>query len=630
MVKTVADIAVNVTADIGPLVSGMAKAEASMSRFDRVARAAGAKLSSFGAGATALGAKMSIASAAIGAAAGAALVMTRNAANMGEEIDNASRAAGLAPEYFQEMRYAIGEVADISDQDFAAAMVRMNRTLGEAKSGSEAATKALKAIGITQDQISSGTLTAQQVLDAYVSSMDGVTDPALAAAISTDIFGKAGARMGGLMAGAGDEVGRLRDRATELGIVMSGDAVRASDEFNEKWAEVEKQLQAVQIAIATVLMPVIVDTLLPALTGTVIPAIVRVINTIGEWVTAFQGLPEPVQAAVGVLVAAFAAGGPLLIGIGLVASALAAGGPLMVAIAAFTAGAALSLAAWTAWSDQIGPVIESAVGFIVGQFNGLLLVLEKITAAITWIKDAAATVAGPDGGGQYRGAVFGGGQVSGAGVYGNGQMSGSGTDALNGGSAGADTLGTAIGDTVAQAARDALGIRSPSAVFAEIGVSIGEGLAQGVASTQSMVAASVTALGDTAVAATGGMASQVLGILGQMFQGSKAIAGAQALVNAWAGASEALKLPFPSNLLAFGKVLATGMSAVRAIQGAHPGGGGGGGGGSSAGGATATAPSYSANVTLVGDSFTGDQVAKLFKDLNEGLGRGFSINMAQT
>lgn len=625
MVKTVADIAVNVTADIGPLVSGMAKAEASMSRFDRVAKAVSARLSGFGDRATALGAKMSIATAAMGAAAGAALVMTKNAANMGEAIDNASRAAGLAPEYFQEMRYAIGEVADISDDEFAAAMVRMNRTLGEAKSGSEAATRALNAIGITQDQISSGTLTAQQVLDAYVHAMDGVTDPAIAAAISTEIFGKSGARMGGLMAGAGDEVGRLRDRAADLGLVMSGDAVKKADEFNEKWAEVEKQMQAVQVAIATVLMPIFVDHLIPALTDTVIPAIVDVINKVGEWVTAFQGLPEPVQAAVGVLVAVFAVGGPLLVGIGLVATALAASGPLMLAIAGFTAGAALSLAAWSAWSEQIKPIIKAAAGFIIGQFNGLLLVLDKVVAALTFIKDTAAAGIGAL---NFQPAGAGGFAPDDAANL--PQVQGYGTAILNGGSAGADTLGTTIGDTVAQAARDALGIRSPSTVFAEIGVNIGEGLAQGIASTQGLVASSVTTLGDTAVAATGGMATQVLGILGQMFEGSKAIAGAQALVNAWAGASEALKMPYPQNLLAFGKVLATGMSAVRNIKGAKIGGGGGsasaaGGGG----GASVTAPQYSANVTLVGESFTGDRVAQVFRDLNEGLGRGFQINLSR-
>jgi len=50
------------------------------------------------------------------------------------------------------------------------------------------------------------------------------------------------------------------------------------------------------------------------------------------------------------------------------------------------------------------------------------------------------------------------------------------------------------------------------------------------------------------------------------------------------GAAEALKLPFPGNLAAFAKVLATGLGAVQSIKGVTPG-----GGGASAAGAVASA-----------------------------------------
>jgi hypothetical protein len=619
MTKTVADIAVSVTADIGPLVTGLARAQAATGKFERAMKTVGSRMQAVGASAYALGTRMSIVSAAMGAVTAAAFALTRQGAELGDAIDNASRAAGLAPGYFQEMQYAIGEVADISDEDFNAAMVRLNRTLGEAKAGSTSAAKAMEAIGISAADIASGSVTTQQALDAYLVTMGEITDPALAAAVSADLFGKAGARMGGLMAGASGQVADLRDRARELGVVMSDDAVAASAQFDDKMRELAKQFDAVKIAIATVLLPVMVNELIPALQDQVIPAMVAVIQQVGELIKAFQQLPAPVQAAAGVLAAVFAIGGPVLVGIGLVASALAAGGPLLVGIAAFTAGAGLSLAAWVAWGDQIGPVIARAVGFIIGQFNGLLLVLDKIKAAITWIKDAASTL-------QYQPAGAGGfAPDDNANLP---QVQGYGDAILNGGSAGADELGTNIGNSVAQAARDALGIQSPSTVFAEIGADIGAGLAQGIASSQQVVTDAVQVMGQGAVQATDSMASQMLGILGQMFQGSKEIAAAQALVNAWAGASEALKLPFPSNLLAFGKVLATGMSAVRSIQSASPGKGG--GGSSSGGVASAAAPTYSANVTLVGDSFTGDSVAELFRQLNEGLGRGFNINLARS
>jgi hypothetical protein len=100
-----------------------------------------------------------------------------------------------------------------------------------------------------------------------------------------------------------------------------------------------------------------------------------------------------------------------------------------------------------------------------------------------------------------------------------------------------------------------------------------------------------------------------------MFEGSKGIAAAQALVNTWAGATEALKLPFPANLAAFAKVAATGLAAVRSIQSARPGSAGGAGGGAASGGgaaAQAAAPRETLEVRVQGldpaSLFTGAQV----------------------
>lgn len=88
----------------------------------------------------------------------------------------------------------------------------------------------------------------------------------------------------------------------------------------------------------------------------------------------------------------------------------------------------------------------------------------------------------------------------------------------------------------------------------------------------------------------GEMSSAMQGGNEKMLAIAKKFGAAQALISAWQGAAEALKLPFPQNLGAFAKVLATGLSAVNAIKGAGAGGGRG-AGGASAGGAAASAPS---------------------------------------
>ena len=135
-------------------------------------------------------------------------------------------------------------------------------------------------------------------------------------------------------------------------------------------------------------------------------------------------------------------------------------------------------------------------------------------------------------------------------------------------------------------------------------------------------------------------ADQFLGDMASAFQSgnedmlriSKAFGAAQALVSAFTGAAEALKLPFPQNLAAFAKVLATGLGAVQSIKGVTPG-----GGGASAAGAVASAAAAPAtaplDVRLSGvsaDEFiSGASIQSLFDRLQDEAGdRGLRVSFA--
>ena len=643
MASAVGDVVIGVTADIGPLLRETQRAEAAMNRFSGVMKGIGGGFSNLGARATDLGKRMSIATGAITAAGAAALALTRSAANMGEEIANGAKAAGMSTTAFQEYRYALSEAADMSDEDFANAAVRLNKVLGEAAQGSKTAAAALDAIGISAADIASGTITTDEAMARLVGTLEKTTDPALAAAIATDVLGKSGARMGGLLAGTAGDVDALRSTAQSLGLVMSEDAVNASDKFNEAWDRTAKQIEAVKMAIAEKLMPILTNDLLPLIQNTVIPAVIAVVNKIGEWATVFQALPGPVKEAISVIALALGTGGPLLVAIGMVSTAfgalVAATGP----IGLFIAAAALAAAAWAKWGDDIKATIGGAIDWVTAKFDAFMGKINAIVETLRAWKDTAADFIGAGDRSTFTPNPDYQPDPNGPETW------GAGMDSMGGG-AGSDMLGISMADgmvnglqaqlearkadiaaavdAIPQIARDRLGIHSPSTVFAEIGSNVSQGMANGIASAGDLVRAAVTSMGDGAVTSTRGFVSETLGVLGDLFQGSKAIAAAQALVNAWAGASEALKLPFPANILSFGKVLATGMGAVRAIQGARVGGGGGGGGASAAVAAPA-APQSIANVTLNGDYFSRGSVESLFEQINQGLKQGRVINMVR-
>lgn len=650
MSKVVGEIAINVTADIGPLMRGLGRGTAALKGMERVSAEVAGGLKRFGAATSDLGKKMSVVSAGIEAVAAALGVIVSSAATAGDAIGDAAKAAGMSTTAFQEYRFALKEAAAMTDEDFAAATSRLNRTLGEARNGSEGAIKAFEAIGVSQAQLAEEGFSTDQAMAAFIARMEGMKDPAMAAAVATDLFGKAGADLGAGLSGVPGQVQALVDRARELGVVLGPEAVAAAGQFDKKMNEMGAQVEAVKMKLANVLLPVLVNQLIPALQEKVIPAIGAVVEEIGGLITWFGNLDPAIQQMTGLFVGAFAVGGPVLMAIGAVSTAIggliAASGPVGLLIAA----PALLYVAWQTWGDDFMAVIGPAIEWVTGKFNDFLALLDKVIQTAKDVGTAIADAFMPTGmaeGGGFAGGGGGGGKSGGGGLAGQNSgatPAGAGSDVLyetgrnlmlglsNGMGAGATEVMPQIEATlqaVTAKANEVFGVQSPSTVFAAIGAYIGQGLAQGIAESQGLVGQAVSVTGKTAVTAADGTVSDILGSLSTLFQGSKKFAVAQALVNAWSGATEALKLPFPSNLAAFAKVVGTGMAAVKNIQSTSPGSSGGGGGSVSSGGSAgaAPAPTQSFNFNISNDPFgIGEGIARqLVEQLNAASRSGSTI-----
>jgi hypothetical protein len=137
-----------------------------------------------------------------------------------------------------------------------------------------------------------------------------------------------------------------------------------------------------------------------------------------------------------------------------------------------------------------------------------------------------------------------------------------------------------------------------------------------------------------------GAGEEILNAIGQTnakaLKVAKVFGAAQALISAYQGAAEALKLPFPANIAAAATVLAKGIGFVNAIRSVNSGGGGGGGGGAGgrSGASQSQAPAQTPlDVRLTGfgpnDLFTGDMIGGLLDRLSTEAGdRGYRIMTA--
>jgi len=560
--KSVGEVAIDVTADIGPLIKEAARGRRAVEGLGGSAARLGGGLQSLGGQATALGKKLSIVSAGMAAVAGSAFLLTKRVADGGNASAKAARQVGVSADYFQEMAYAMGQVTNMSGSELESAMQRLNRTLGEAADGSQQAIDAFAKIGISQAEIASGAVAPEDAMNALIAALSKLEDPALSAAIANDLMGRTGAKLGGQLYGAADSIESLRQRAHDLGIVMGDDALAASEQFVDGMDDLGRGFEALKMKIGNELLPIFVNKLIPAMTEQVIPAIGQIVEKVADLINWFGGLPEPVQEAAGVIALALGVGGPILMAVGAAATAIGAlvgaAGPIGLLITA----ASLIVAAWQVWGDDIKAIVGTAVEFITTRITSILEFFAGVRAKM-----------------REMGANIVAGLLAGI----NEQWEALKARILE------------LGDLLPNWLRERLGIKSPSRVFMAIGDQIGQGLALGVAQSEGLVRQSIEGIASDAAGSAQGMVGDVLGAATKMFQGSKKIALAQAAINIAQGITEALKLPFPANFGAMAKVAVAGAKQMQSIRSTNIGSSGVGSGAVPAGGAVAAQPALSSS-----------------------------------
>lgn len=626
MNKVVGEVAIDVTADIGPLVSAMKRGEGAMDGLRGAANKASRGLDAMGDKAVALGKGLSVVSGAMAGVIAGAFALAKGTADSAREITKLSQISNASTTEFQRMA-AGARTVGIEQDKLADILKDVNDRVGDfvTTGGGPMADffeNIAPKVGVTADQFAR--LSGPEALQLYVDSLQkaGVNQQQMT--FYMEAMASDATALIPLLSNSGAEMNRLGDAAQSAGSILDGKAIAASQRFSTSLDALQQALQGLKDRFSVTLMPVI-TSFMDMLTSRVVPAIDVAIVKFGEFADFMSGLPAPILEAIGVIGTALGVGGPILVGIGLVSKALAvligATGP----IGLFIAAASLLAAAWMVWGEDITRVIGETVEFIKGAFT---TALEAVTGFSTAARDAVTGAV------EWMQAQFtaflefvktiptqlmeiGSQMIQGL---------------LDGIMMKWEELKLKIyelGEMLPEWMREMLDIKSPSRVFEEIGGYIGEGLARGIADSQAMVADAVTTLGDTATQSTAGMVQGVLGSLGTLFAGSKKFAAAQALVNAWAGATEALKLPFPQNLAAFAKVLATGMGAVKNINSAKPGSSSAGGSAGGSGGVAAAPPQpvQTLNFNIQNDPFgIGERTARAIAgQLNEAGRNGFSL-----
>ena len=216
---------------VGSVFIDNEKANESLQKTDKKASSFGETLGKVGKGALQFA---SIAGGAMVAVGGAALGVANNVAKTADEIDKASIRMGVDAETYQELAYAAGQC-------------------GVEMSTMEKAAKKLEGTDLNFDDA------INQIMEL------GTAEERSAKA--AELFGESVAyQLSPLIEQSGEDFDGLIQRANDLGIVMSGDAVKAGVEFGDLMSDLKQTVQSLGTALGSALFPILIDIIKQVLT----------------------------------------------------------------------------------------------------------------------------------------------------------------------------------------------------------------------------------------------------------------------------------------------------------------------------------------------------------------------------
>jgi len=378
------------------------------------------------------------------AAAGAIFGIAASTAALGDNVAKTADRLGIGIGALQELRYA-AERTGVDVGTFDKAIEGMQKRLGEAAGGTGTAVDALKALGLSASDLIA--MEPDAAFAAIADGMAGVESQAKKTIIANDLFGRSGVALLNTLREGSDGLENLREQARRTGYVLSEEAARDAEVFQDRLLDVQLVMKGLKNTVGAELMPIVSDAMERFSTyvvenreqverwastfadrvGAAMPVVMDLASGVGAMMTVTSSAAAAVADLVGgwdnfgVIIAGMALGrsilavgkfagavgqlgwalirlagaGPLVSGaIRMIGSALLAN-PIGLAVAAIAGGAYLIYKNW----DKVGPwfrrlwdgvqqTFGGVADFVVGLFTG------DMKRAVGGVKDVWSGIGG--------------------------------------------------------------------------------------------------------------------------------------------------------------------------------------------------------------------------------------------
>jgi hypothetical protein len=197
---------------------------------------------------------------AIAAGAGVVLGAIKNLVTehikLGNEIAKTSQRLGVSVEGLQEYQFA-AQSSGVETDQLADAFKDLNLRTADAMAGNQDAANAFKTLGVELTDAEGRIKTVEELLPELADGFAAQADQSQRAALATKTMGEAGLRLLPMLQNGSAELAKMRNRARELGGVMSGEAARAAEDTSQAIFELQTVSGGFATDIAVALTPAI-------------------------------------------------------------------------------------------------------------------------------------------------------------------------------------------------------------------------------------------------------------------------------------------------------------------------------------------------------------------------------------
>lgn len=193
-----------------------------------------------------------------GAAVAATAVtgLATNAAGTADEIDKMSQKIGISKEAYQEWSYVMGQNGMDVDK-LATGMKTLVSQMDSAASGTASAQENFEKLGISIYDSSGKMKDQETILNEAMHALADMENGTEKARLATELFGKAGTEMMPMLNQGSQAMDDLTQRAHDLGLVMSDDAVSAGVTLGDTIDDIKQSFSMIGTNLGTAVIPII-------------------------------------------------------------------------------------------------------------------------------------------------------------------------------------------------------------------------------------------------------------------------------------------------------------------------------------------------------------------------------------